>query len=171
MDVLLEQQLHVECAFDGIGPVGCDFLEPHSAIQFDRILHGRCNCVQAHTLVADLARFGDYPVHQHPPQSFPAKIGAHVEPLHFANFVFESAQPDAASWLAATAREKELPGGRSVRSWQGSEFLIETLKTQAEAERLRVFEEEGADLLDVFGKNRSNQFDVIGEGSHHRNRQ
>jgi hypothetical protein len=60
----LQLQLHVEGSGDGIGAVRSDLAEAESAVHLDRVFHYWFHGVEAHALVADLARLADDAVRQ-----------------------------------------------------------------------------------------------------------
>src|SRR6202521_1798481 len=146
--------------FDGNGRIRRDFLEPHPAIERDRILHCRCNGIEAHALIADAARLGDHAVHQHPAEALAAIARPHVKPLHFADTGFEFAQRNASGGVACVSRQQQSPAWRAVGARKTFQLLIETLEAEAEAERTAIFEEDAASLFDVFGERGLNQFDL-----------
>ena len=82
-------------------------------------------------------------------QSFAAKLRAQVEALHFADAGLKFVQGDAACELPFVRCQQKAAFGRSVVAGKAGEFLVEVLKAEAEAEGLRVFEEEFAGLGDL----------------------
>src|SRR5258708_33184475 len=67
-------------------------------------------------------------------------------PLQFGGVTALRAQADAAGGCALDQRHQEPPARRRVVAGQGLQFVVETLEAEAEAERLRVLEEERARL-------------------------
>jgi hypothetical protein len=59
---------------------------------------------------------------------------------------------DTTRQLAFVLRQQQPPFRMSVVTGQAGDFLVEILKTQAEAEGLRVFEEEFASQSDLGGR-------------------
>ena len=146
--------------FDGNGRIRRDFLEPHPAIERDRILHCRLNRIQTHALIADGARLRDYAVYKQPAQTSPPIDGPHVKALHLTGSGFKFAQSDASRNVVSVSGKQQTPGRRGVGARKAFQLLIETLEAQAEAERTAVFEEEVASLFDMFGECGLNQFDL-----------
>ena len=62
---------------------------------------------------------------------------------------FKFVQGDAAGQFAFEFRQQKTAVGRGVVAGQSREFLIEVLEAEAEAERLRVFEEKFTSLCDL----------------------
>ena len=160
VDPRLQPSFHPECVFDGNSRIRRDFLEPHPAIECDRILHCRCNRIQTHALIAYDARLRDYAFYKHPAQASAAIGRPHVQPLHFADTGFQSAQCNASGGVACVPGKQQSPARRDVGAGKAFQLLIETLEAQAEAERTAIFEKEAASLFDVFGDSGLNQFDL-----------
>ena len=133
----------------GFARYGGDLLETDSAVHRDRIFHDGFDGVEAHALVADLAGFGDDAVGQESAQSLAAELRAQIEALHLADLRFELVQSDAARELAFVFGEQQAAFGWSIVAGEFGEFLVEVLEAEAEAEGLRVFEEEFAGLGDL----------------------
>src|ERR1700686_1782681 len=147
----LQIKFHVESACDRVGAIGCDFLEANLAIHRDRIFHPRFDGVEADALIADLASLGDDLVCESAAQSFAAKLRTQVEALHLADLRFERVQGDAARELVFVGGEQKPAFGRSVGPGETGQFFVEVLKAEAEAEGLRVLEEQFPGLRDLNG--------------------
>src|ERR1700686_4624846 len=145
----LQIKFHVESAGDWVGAIGCDFLEANLAIHRDRVFHPRFDGVEADVLIADLAGLSDDLVCESAAQSFATKLRTQIEALHLANLRFERVQGDAACELVFVGGEQKPTFGRSVVSGETGQFFVEVLKAKAEAEGLRVLEEEFAGLDDL----------------------
>ncbi|MGA2358581.1 MAG: hypothetical protein ABSF66_06250 [Terriglobales bacterium] len=62
--------------------------------------------------------------------------------------------------MVRVSGQQQPPARRTVSAWKASQFLIETLEAQAEAERTAIFEEEASGLFDVFGECDLKQIDL-----------
>src|ERR1700687_2581288 len=147
----LQIKFHVESAGDGVGAIGCDFLEANLAIHRDRIFHPRFDGVEADALIADPAGLCDDLVCESAAQSFAAKLRTQVEALHLADLRFERVQSDASGELVFAGCEQKPALGRSVVTGETGQFFVEVLKAKAEAEGLRVLQEEFPGLRDLDG--------------------
>jgi len=99
-------------------------------------------------------------------QSFAAKEGPDIQAFHFAYAGRERPHGDATGELAFVFGEKQAPVRWRVVTRQASQFLIEILKTQAEAKGFGVFEEQFASQDDLLGRRCRNDdqpshFDII----------
>ncbi|PYV47669.1 MAG: hypothetical protein DMG92_15800, partial [Acidobacteria bacterium] len=65
---------------------------------------------------------------------------------HFADLGAKFVQGNTACGVALMRGEQQTAVGRGIVSGERCEFLVETLKAEAEAERLSVFEKELAGL-------------------------
>jgi hypothetical protein len=81
----------------------------------------------------------------------------HVETLHLADTGFKFAQRNASGSVVSVSGKQQSPTRRAVGARKALQLLVETLETQAEAERTAIFEEEAASLCDVFGERGLNQ--------------
>src|SRR6185437_10257778 len=79
-----------------------------------------------------------------------AKLRTYIEALHLAYIFLKLVEGNAASGLAAAGGEQQAAVRRCIVAGKRCEFLVEILETQAEAQGIRVFEEEFAGLGDVF---------------------
>jgi hypothetical protein len=61
-------------------------------------------------------------------------------------------QSHASSQFAFIQSEQQAAIGWRIVTWKSGQFLIEILEAQAEAERLRIFEEKFAGLRDLCGR-------------------
>src|SRR5271166_1132417 len=95
----LQQEFHVERAVDRILAVRSDLSEAEFAVHGDRVFHHGLDGVEAHPLISDVAGFGDDAVGKNTADSFAAKCGPEIEPLHFANARLEFVQRDASREL------------------------------------------------------------------------
>jgi hypothetical protein len=126
-----------------------------------RILHCRFNRIQTHALIADCPRFSDQPFHQYPYQAPAALAGPNVQPLHLADAGFKLAQRNASRGVVCATGQQQYAVWRTVTARKVLHFFIETLETQAEAQRAAIFEKESASLFDVFGEYGPDQFDGV----------
>ena len=78
-----------------------------------------------------------------------AKLRTKIKPLHLADFRVQFVQRDTTSQLAAILRQQQPAGRRGVIPGKPGKFLIETLKAQTEAERLRVLEKKLTGLINL----------------------
>jgi len=76
----------------------------------------------------------------------------------------ELAQRDASGGVfsiwALVSGKQQSPARRAVGARKTFQLLVETLEAQAEAERAAIFEEEAANLFNMFGESGLNQIDL-----------
>ena len=147
----LQLQLHVHRALDRIRAIRRDLFETQSPIHRHRVLHDRFDGIQAHVFIADGAGFGNHRFCQSSPQALATKLLPEIETLHLTDRAFQFVQCDATGQLSFELSQQQPTIGRSVIAGECGQLLVEPLEAQAEAERLRIFEEKFAGLGDVDG--------------------
>src|SRR5271167_2290865 len=145
----LQLQFHIHGSGDRIRTVGRDFLKTDFTVHRHRIFHYRFDGVEAHALVAHLAGFRNDAVRERTAQALATKRGTQVEALHFTDSGFEFMESNASGQLGFILCQQKAAVGRGVVAGEAIEFLVEVLKAEAEAEGLRVFEEEFAGFGDL----------------------
>ena len=83
----------------GFGQYGAISAKPQLAIQGDCIFHYGLDGVEAHSLVADLARLGDDALGQGASEALAAKLRTQIQPLHFAGARLQLVEGDAGGEL------------------------------------------------------------------------
>lgn len=145
----LQIQLHVQRPRNRVGAIGFNLGESEAAIQRHGVGHDWLDGVESHFPVSDCPSFGDQGFRQRAPCASTAKLWTKIEALHLANSRFQFVQRHTACQCAAIFRDQQPAFRRRIISRKAGKFLIETLKAQAEAERVCILEEKLACLSDL----------------------